>query len=107
MLARLFLKMSTGVLWHSLENVLVFTKKLRFAGLEETGSVIKETDVNEDAIFILIILLNRFITRYMKNEADLGLVDHFLSKNSKIKGHNFFFVCNCKLHFPVFFFISS
>lgn len=60
----------------------MFIKKLRFAGLEETSSVSKETDVNEDAIFILIILLNRFITRYMKDEADLGLVDHFLSKNS-------------------------
>lgn len=60
----------------------MFIKKLRFAGLEETISVSKETDVNEDAIFILIILLNRFITRYMKDEADLGLVDHFLSKNS-------------------------
>lgn len=40
--------MSTGVLKYSLENVLVFMKKLRFAGLEETGSIIKETDVNQD-----------------------------------------------------------
>lgn len=80
--ARLFLKMSTSVLKYSLENVPVFLKKLRFASLEQTSSVIKETDVNQDAIFILVVLLNRFITRYLKEEANLGLVVHFLSQNS-------------------------
>lgn len=80
--ARLVLKMSTSVLKYSLENVPVFLKKLRFAGLEQTSSIIKETDVNQDAIFISVVLLNRFIRRYMKDEANLGLVVRFLSKNS-------------------------
>lgn len=74
--------MSTSVLKYSLENVPVFLKKLRFAGLEQTSSIIKETDVNQDAIFISVVLLNRFIRRYMKDEANLGLVVRFLSKNS-------------------------
>lgn len=56
----------------------MFLKKLRFASLEQTSLVIKETDVNQDVIFILIIFLNRFITRYMKDEANLGLVVHFV-----------------------------
>lgn len=80
--ARLVLKMSTSVLKYSLENVPVFLKKLRFAGLEQTSSIIKETDVNQDAIFISVVLLNRFIRRYMKDEANLGLVVRFLPKNS-------------------------
>lgn len=83
--------MSTSVLKYSLENVPVFLKKLRFASLEETSSIIKETDVKQDAIFILIVLLNRFITRYTKDEANLGLVVHFLSKNSEIRGITFVF----------------
>lgn len=73
---------STSVLKYSLDNVPVFLKNLQFAGLEQTSSVIKETDVNQGAVFILAILLNRFITKYMEDEANLGLVVNFLSKNS-------------------------
>lgn len=57
-------------------------QKLRFADLEQTSLFIKQTDLKQDAVFILIILLSRFITRYVKDKANLGLGVHFLSKSS-------------------------
>lgn len=92
--ARLFPKVSVSVTKHSLKYVKglgFFNKKQRLADLEQTSSFIKQTDLKQDAIFILIILLSRFITRYVKDKANLGLVVHFLCKSSEATGHDFLF----------------